>query len=378
MITHRMSTQTPEPPVRFYKIIALSFLLITVVLLALVVFVTSKKADIVIVAKADPKNIQLSIAVNKDGQGVEAIKGNVSAVPFSWAQTFSPTGNKKVDAVVKGEVVVYNKMNVPQPLVKTTRLLTATGVLFRLSAGTVVPANGQVTVPVYADVPGVASEIAPSQFTIPGLTPAKQQLVYAESTVAMIGGSRSVGVLSAADIKNAEDAYKQKVVEAYLAANPAGSEARAVVVAEQVLSVNHKPGEEVGEFVVSGSSTMAVVSYGASDLLALVNKKATSKIDTTAEKLLSVARAPEVTLARYALADGTADLAVSQTVMVTLDANVEKLLPENFFGKGKDAIQRYILGLDHVAGVDVQFSPSWIFTAPSVPDRIRVVVKNVQ
>ena len=87
---------------------------------------------------------------------------------------------------------------------------------------------------------------------------------------------------------------------------------------------------------------------------------------------------PQITVGNYSLKDSTAELAVREDATVTLDANVEKLSPQYFLGKKKDEIQRYVLGLDHVASVDVKFSPSWLMSAPTVPDRIKIVVKNVQ
>ena len=59
MITYRLQTQpqTPEPPVRFYRAIALSFLAVTIILLGVVVYITSQKANIIIVAKEDNKKI---------------------------------------------------------------------------------------------------------------------------------------------------------------------------------------------------------------------------------------------------------------------------------------------------------------------------------
>ena len=97
-----------------------------------------------------------------------------------------------------------NDSSISQPLVATTRLLTADGILFRMKKGATVPANGTVEVDVYADKSGKASEIGPSKFTIPGLNEARQKVVWAESIKPMVGGVRQFGVIGSEDIKEAE------------------------------------------------------------------------------------------------------------------------------------------------------------------------------
>ncbi len=380
MITHRMSTHAPEPPVRLYKIIAVSFLIVTVLLLGIVILVTAKTATITILAKDDAKTIALNVDVALNGGSSKGtVAGVVSSTEFAWSESFSPTGSTTVDQPATGLVTIYNKMSVAQPLVKTTRLLTPDGILFRLSEGTTVPANGQVTAKVYADKAGASGDVGPSQFTIPGLSASKQQLVYAQSMAAMSGGSEIVGTISADDIQSAENTYKQKVTSAFLAEHPASGSLIAVAeVAEQNIASDHQPGDTVPSFTISGTSTIVDVAYSPADLSNVISENLNSKIDATAEKILSLSQSPTITISQYNLDQGTATLAVNQPAVVTLDASVPKLLPQNFFGKNKDEIERYVLGLDHVAEVDVSFSPPWVVTAPNVADKVHIIVKNTQ
>ena len=103
-----------------------------------------------------------------------------------------------------------------------------------------------------------------------------------------------------------------------------------------------------------------------------------SKIDDTLEKILTITNEPKVAVSTYDSISKSVQLAVNQDVMVTLDANAEKLSPQYFMDKSKDDIEKYVFELNHVAGVEVNFSPSWIGKAPTVPDKIKVVVKNVK
>lgn len=376
MITHRLSTkQSPEPPVKFYRTVALSFLVITVALLGVVIFITSKKANITIVAKEDVKPLNLTVSVSAVRAGENTILGSVSSTLFRWTEKYSPTGNKTVPAVATGEVIIYNKANINQPLVKTTRLLTSSGVLFRLAEGIIVPAGGQIMAKIYADQPGASGEIGPSQFTVPGLSAERQKMVYAENVKPTAGGVKKIGVLTEDDLKAAKVDYTEKVKQAW---GGADSGQKITIIADQNVTANKKPGEEVTEFTLSGESTIVAVSYNQEEINALFNKELTDKIDPASEKVMSAKAEPTVTLVSYDLTAGTAQISVTKDVSVTLDANAEKLALTNFLGKKKDEIERYVLGLNHVTGVEVKFSPAWMLSAPTVPDRIKIIVKNIQ
>ncbi len=382
MITHRMSTQPlePEPQTRWYKIIALTFLFITVVLLAVVVFITSKKADITVIAKEDSEPISTTVTISSAKAGATVIPGIVTSTSYVYSERYRPTGSKKVDGIATGEVIIFNKTSEEQILVKTTRVLSTAGILFHISDRVAVPPNGQVTVAVYADKAGAASDIAPTDFTIPGLPTDKQKVIYAESSKAMTGGVQSIGVLTNEDLKAAEVAYKKHIVESFTASlgTSSAKQERLVQVADPKLNFDHKAGEEVSEVTVSGTSTVVIVTYNSEELANYLDRELEDKIDTRSERFLTIDAKPEVSLKSFNVKEGTAVLNVKQDVIVTLDANVEKLAPSNFFGKKKDEIERYIISMDHVAGVTVKFSPSWMFSAPTVPDKIHIVVKNVK
>ena len=381
MITHRVATRlAPEPPVRFYRTIAVTFVIVTLLLLGVIIFFTSKKATIVIVAKTDNKNINLDIGVANQKTGDLSIVGIVTTTKFHLSQKYSPTGNKTTDGIATGEVTLFNETNAPQTLVKTTRLLTSAGVLFRLSDRVSIPAKGQVQASVYADQLGASGNISASKFTIPGLAEDKQKVIYASSNKEMSGGVRTIGVLSAEDLKSAKSDFANKVkqtVEESL--EDAGSFGQKLIfVPDNNVAVDRQIGEEITEFNLSGTSTVVIVYYNKDDLKSILAKEVSDRVDASTEKVLSVSKEPQVTLGSYDIEKQKGQLSVYQDVLVTLDVNVEKLMVNNFFGKKKDEIERYVFGLGHVVGVDVKFSPGWMRSAPSVAEKVQVVVKNVE
>lgn len=372
--------QFSEPSVNFYRTIALSFLVVTIVLLAVVVFVTSKKATITILAKEDTRSVNMTVGLKAGGGAFDdnMIVGTVSSSVINFSQKYFPTGSKTIEGLAGGEVTIYNKTNEAQVLVKTTRLLTDKGILFRLSDKVTVPANGQTVAIVYADKSGAESDIGPSLFTIPGLASDKQKIVFAESLKPMDTGVRKVGVLTDEDIKSASKDFEEKIKEQY-ATVVGGENTKSVVTVTGANPIaDEKVGEEVSGFNLSGTSTVVIISYDKKSLNDVVSKVVSSKVDNSLEKVLTVTNDPKVVVTSYDSANKTAQLSVSQDVLVTLDANAEKLSPQYFMDKSKDDIERYVFELNHVAGVEVVFSPSWISKAPTVPDKIKVIVKNVK
>ena len=365
---------------RFYRTIAVSFLIVTLALLAVIIFFTSKKATIVVVAKTDNKNITLDVSVEKQKSGNASISGFVTSTEFQLAQKYFPTGNKTINGVATGEAIIYNDTAAVQPLVKTTRLLTPGGILFRLSDRVVVPARGQIIAKVYADQSGPIGDIGPSKFVIPGLSLEKQKVIYAESKTAMSGGVRAVGFLTETDLKAAEADYLEKVKQAVdkTFVFPSNYNQKLVFVPSHRGAADRQAGEEISEFNLAGTNTVIVVYFNEDELNSLLGREISKRLDLSTEKISSMPKDPQITLAGYDLANQKAQLSVYQDVLATLDVNADKLAASNFFGKSKDEIERYVFGLGHVVGVDVKFSPSWMRSAPAVADRVQVVVKNVQ
>lgn len=385
MMTHRRSTHPPasESSVAWYKIIAISFLVLTLVLLALVLYMTTKRATITILAKEDTQEVTMAVTVGAT-PGPNTIVGKATSTVFLWSKDYFPGATESIEGVSKGTVMIYNKTDKPMALVKTTRLLSDSGVLFRLSTYIAVPAKGQISAEVYADKSGKESDIQPSHFTIPGLTPDLQSSIYAESGQAMSGGNTMIGVVTQEDINTAEADFKDKVKNAFLStytsSSPSGQHILATVV-ESTVEANQKPGAKVKMFTLTGTSTLAVVSFSDAELNQLVSQTVGQKIDTKVEKLLSADATPTVTLNAVTLVNGTAELKVAQTVVATLNEESSQVKDRtNYTDKTKDQIIQYVKSLPHAIDAEVTFSPSWLMhSSPSIPGKITLTgVKIVQ
>lgn len=378
MPSQRRSGDTAvKQPVRFYKFIALSFLFITIVLFGAILFMSSKRAEITVTAKSSPIEASFSVTV---GASDSPISGKVAKATVPVELSFTPEGGKETPAQAQGSVVIKNDSSRDQPLVATTRLLSADGVLFRLRKGLTAPAGGSVEASVYADEVGAGGNIGPAHFTIPGLNPARQQEVYADSASQMDGGVRNVGLVTQSDVARAEkvvfDEAKQKAAEQFAKDYPVL--AMRLVVASQNLVSSAAPGDEAAEFTVSGDVEVVGVVYSQEELLAHARAALERQVVGESEVLQFVASEPAVSIASFDPAAGSAVLNVIGSGRVSLDANSPALEKSSFFGKDESDVRRYALSLGNVEGVRVSFRPFWNRSVPHVPDHVVVVVRQVE
>jgi len=375
MTPHHKETHYSNEPVRFYKIVALTFLILTFVLLGVIVFMSAKRATITIVTKPESVEAVLMQEI-KDNPKI----GIVEKKDVVFTKTYKPVSTREEVSVAVGEVTLFNTTGASQALVATTRLLTTEGVLFRLKKGVVIPAKGKAIAEVYADKAGKDSEIGPSKFTIPGLSEAKQKVVYAESEKPMSGGVKQLGVIGEDDIKEAENDMKaelKKQGEEQLSKLHADMKA-IYSVADAVITSDKEVGKEAGEFSLSGTAMVVGVFYNNNELAVLVKDELQKKIVGDAEILSSDNAEPSVTLDEFDKETSRAVLKVAGSGVVELNPESGQLQKMIFFGKTRDEIRRYLLSLDHVSGVEIKFSPAWMGTVPHVAEHVNVVVKKVE
>ncbi len=374
----KQTTSYDSQPVRFYKIVALTFLFITLILFGFIVFLSSKRAEVTITTRPDVVDITTSIGINTAEQA-RNIEGSVQTIHVTATKEFSPTGNREEDAIAAGVVILHNETNVDQPLVATTRLLSVDNVLFRLEERVLVPANGTVTAAAYADQEGISGNIGPTQFTIPGLHAAKQKQIFAKSDGRMTGGVKTIGVLSSSDVKKAKKALLAELLtegKAQFAVEDLDEQGIVYDIAEEFISVDKEIGEEVSSYTLTGSASVVAVRYSLDEVHTLAQDILLSRAIDDAEHIQPSDASPTVVLAEYDIATASAYLDVTYTGLATINPESKQLEKSVFYGKTKDEVRRYLLSLDHVYGVDVQFRPAWTQTVPHVAEHVSIVVKQ--
>jgi len=363
--------------VRFYKIVALSFLFLTLVLLAVIVFMSSKRATITIVTKPEPVEVNSTMEIKG---GEEDNNGQVVTTEISLEKLFKPKSNKEEMSLATGIVILHNEKDYAQPLIATTRLLSPEGILFRLKNRVTVPANGTIEAEVYADVEGKTSEIGPTKFTIPGLREDVQAFIYATSNETMHGGVRTFGVLTSEDLKKSEEELivdmKKEGVEKLTALYPDLKGIFSVV--DQEIETNVEINQEIEDFGLTGWATVIGVFFDENEILNVAKKDLEKRVISDIEKVYPCESEPTVTLGDYDLENKSAVLNIFYTGFVELDPESRQLEKTLFFGKTKDEVRRYLLSLDHVQGVEIKFNPAWMMTVPHVSEHVNLVVKKIE
>lgn len=365
-------------PVRFYKVVALGFLFITIVLLGLIVFMSSKRATITILTRPEPIDTTFSVDVGDDA--LSKVTANVTSTIVTLEKSFSPNGVREEVGTATGLVTLHNDSSRAQPLVATTRLLTPEGILFRLKSGVTVPANGTVDAEVYADKEGENSNIKASSFTIPGLNGTRQTEVYAKSQSDMTGGIKYIGVVSSKDVQAAETQLREELEKLgkEKLQNIAGSDGVVYKLVSSNITTDAEVGVETSEFILKGNAKVVGVVYSEEELKSYAQANIDKQIVDTNEVVHQSDSVPHPSIDSVDEATGTATLLVSYAGMASLDQNSKDLQKLMFYGKTEDEVRRYVLSLDHVTGVEVKFKPIWNKSVPHVADHLTIVVRQVE
>ncbi len=377
------SARAPLPPthsVKFYKIIALTFLGLTIALLAVVVFMSSKRADIIITTKSSPIDVNAEVVVGSQVMP-NSVAGEIKTATMALSRVFEPTGNRQEPGIATGIVTLHNDSAIDQPLVKTTRVLTPDGTLFRLTEAAVVPGNGTVDVAVYADKEGPSGNIGPTdKWSIPGLNEAKQKVIYGSSAGAMTGGVRNVGILSQADVERARKQLEGELQKEAISAFGEVDVSKPVVFSAVIdaINVGSDIGTEISEFSVTATATVVSVQYDETAVSQWATTQLRNRAIGDSDIITATNNKPTVTFKAYDADAGIVTLSVFMDGTVTLNPEGKDLAKEMFFGKDKNEVRRYLLSLDHVNKVDIDFSPVWMQTVPHINDHVTIKVKEVE
>ncbi len=378
--TNRATPSGYEQPVRFYKGVAITFLVLTIGLLAMIAFMSAKRAEISIVTK--PEAVDVSFVLPVGGSVEGAIHGSVSSTIITIEKSFAPQNTTSTaGAATGGSVTLYNDSTEVQPLVATTRLLSTSGVLYRMRTGITVPAKGNVVVDVYPDKAGAESNLGPTQFVLPGLGAERQKEVYAKNLANLSGtGERKVGLVTDEDLKMASAHFSDSIKEQAntMAKQRFGKPDATGYIVQFTSDSTAKVGDLVDSFVMKGKATVVLVDFNIEDVNRVATDMLNKKIVDNSEVLQTAAATPTITYESFDSIKGTLSLRVTHTGTVNLDPNGTTLQKTVFFGKSEDEVRRYVMSLDHVEGVQFKFKPLWNSTVPQVADHVKITLTQVE
>lgn len=405
-LTRSSGSNFPQPPSpKLFRNIAVTFVLITLAVIAIALWTSSVKATVTVKAKSEPVSVDTALDISPSPSS-DQIKGRIVSGTFTEAKEYAvettsvptstspaPTPSPEPQATptkTTGRVKIINNYSKDQPLVVKTRLLTSDGKLFRITKTVNAPSGGSVEVEAVSDEAGSQYQIpVGTKFTIPGLWKDLQPLIFAQAVTEFKSGgavsvpepkkSTSGKILTAdAQAKAYEHLYaaaleKAKQSLSVEAAAEAGWEAIYLIGTTQRQS-NAAAGQEVDSFLAQVKITVTAVFFPREDVMALLRTRLKEKLPqgyTLADLDLSKAT---FKLENTDMKKGTARLAISAEAMSKLSAVSPDLRKDLIVGLPADEVIRKWSVLDGVEEVDVELHPSWVHRLPSMKDKITIII----
>ncbi len=322
------------------------------------------------------------------------IPGDYLEMSVEKKMEFKATGSKIVDknaSVAKGKVVIYNYFSEsPQPLVKTTRVLSKKNKkLFRLSKTVTVPGMkdgepGKVEVAVYADKPGEDFNIGPDEFTIEGFKskPEKYKKFQVKSERAMTGGALSDDakerqVVTKADLDRARkatiEALDKSIIQEINKRLASGQETVIDSIAKEVVSskASHLEGAVTDKFSYSVVYKVRLIAFNKNDVREVVE----SIVKKDLPKNYEIDSNFKVDTKRGILDLDKKSLTVYTDVSGVAWAKIDKeKLKESIAGMDTETTRNALSKKMGVKSAEIKPSPTWIKKSPKKVDKINIKV----
>lgn len=382
----RAKASVKAPPnqdhsLKIYQRLALSFVLLVGATLAVVLYVSTVEARITVTPVTEAIKAELLLDVVKTPTRENEIRGRLLALSRSRTAAYKPSGEgrKEVVGTSRGVVTLTNKTSSSQTLVKTTRLLTSDGKLYRIDAQVTVPAGSSVDAPAYADQPGGTFDIKEGTFTIPGLPASLQSSIYASVKTPFTGGHKVVSVLSKEDVDRAVADLTASLEEEAKAA--LREQAGGVFTGESFATVagaakaSAEPGAEVDGFDVTLEVKVTGVFYDRQGASGLVTRALFAQLTPGREFRSVDASALQTTVEKVDVAGESASVKAYLDAVSVPSTTSSALAPSRFTGKGAEEIRRMLVDDGIATDVAVEFFPPFIRKAPRLPDHIIVEVE---
>ena len=377
---------------------------IAVILLIVGVYLFFKlpKAEITISPKVETLSFKQTITADKSSVTVDLAKSAIPAQFFQAtknnSQDFPATGNASNEGQAQGTITIYNKCDPVVPMTLTcrngscTRFLSDSGKLFVALNKIVVPAAKKsgskiiastVQVKVQALEGGEGYNIAPSNFSIPGLShTAYFYCMSATSTVAMSGGfSGKVKKVTDDDIQGAKDVLTKKTSADATAALKSQISSDYILLDNAVLSnvtsasTQTKAGTVTEDFNYQVSVAASAIAFKKSDLDQFAKNYIVSQIPE-GKKLLDNSFKIDYSAGTVDVSGGkiALNLSFSSGVYQNIDNSSVTL---SLLGQNENQIKATINNSleNQVSDIRVSFWPFWVTSAPSNQKAITIKLK---
>lgn len=373
----------PPPPAHLalYRRIATIFVLLTIIMAGLVLYVILARATVVILARQD--EVKLESVIDVARQPIEGeIPGDAIEIADAVTQKFPSTSVVKVDVPAEGQIKIESTFSRDQTFVATTRFLTPDNVLFRLKKTVVVPARGSLTAEVYADQVGAGGAVGSTAFTIPGLQPDSRRF-FAVSTVEPItGGVKDVHLVTQGDLDSAAEVLKEKMTKEMAeklrakAAEGGVKDMGEIIVVDVLDRATDQPvGAEAPEFTMTMKLQASGIFYDRAAFDRIVTAKLKEMVPFDRQFLRVEKEATTMSVEKSDPAVGRANLRIAAKGLAVISPDAPVLDPVKLAGVTVDAAKSYLEKIDGVSSASIKISPFWSNRLPNIADHIKIEVR---
>ncbi len=366
-----------------YKSLLFGFVAVMVIIIGLILFFSTGKAIISVVAKSEDVSTEFIIDVSADGGGMNMVNGMIYETEVEGTISGEATGIKSLDSGNIGKVTLINKRAENQVLIKTTRLQTQEGVLLRLTDRVEIPANGSIEASVYADNPSAFTELLPTSFVIPGLAENLQDKVYAESKSTIKPTGNTQKAIDQADITRVKEELTEILYEKAIdkvKQNQNNLDLVMLIVKKEELS--SKADAEVGSirdsFELGMKIKVAILGIEKQKLLSLAGENLKNSLNKGLDLQNISADKFTYNIQAYDPSAKTAKVKVYVEGQASVKADNQIFEKSKLAGLSPKGVELYLSNFEQIESVKVELSPFWIGTVPKSPDHVEIVVAQMK
>jgi len=368
-----------NPPLSIYKKIALSFIILTIILIVIVFYFTLSYAYITIYPNQEEINTDFNFIIVEDetAQNPEEgiFPGKIVNQTVSGEKTFTTTGTKIVSEDIVGQVKLINNRSVDQPLVATTRLLAPDNTLFRIKNNVTVPANGDLLTEVYPDDSDKNEARALTKFTIPGLSESLQELVYAENPTSFVAEGEEVTAISQEELDKAVDDLAEELSQQIFSEEDA---AKIKILSKKVVTseFSNEVGEQVNDFTLVLNVEIVGVMFDNSQIKSYAQELLESIVSIDKDLIATNSDVLIYEIEKSDLDNKLAQLKSNISGIVIISEDSQILEKDKISNLNFDEIKAYLENFDDIDRVELGFFPGFLKKVPYFQDHI--IIRIVQ
>ncbi len=368
-----------NPPLNIYKKIALSFIVLTILLIIVVFYFTLSYAYITVYPNQEEISSEFNFIIVEDETIADPQEGmfvgKIVNQTVVGEKSFTTTGTKELAGDVVGQVKLISKLSRDQILIATTRVLATDGTLFRLQNRVVVPSNGNIMAEVYADDESKATVLAGTKFTIPGLNSQLQKIVYAETSSGISPKGRTVKAVSQTEMDNAVEILANELSKQVLTDE---DKDKVKILKKEIITreFNSEIGDEVTEFTLKLTVQVIGAIFEPKPVKEFAVNVLEGMINLDRELIALNADSLIFEVEKHDLDNRLAQIKSSVNGLTVVSEESPILDKDKIIDLDPDQIKVYLEAFDEIESVEIGFFPGIVKKVPYFKDHI--IIKIVE